>query len=94
MELQCPPGYYVTMTTVMYGRQDEETCLGDSLDTMVTSMCEVSGSESIVRKFCDGYQGCYINANKDTFGEECDSGTNYLNVTYDCDGKAFRSQRS
>ena len=84
VDILCPVGYYVTITSAMYGRQNDDICPADT--TVATPNCEVENADNVVKKYCDGYQGCYVNADSETFEEECDGSHSYLNVTYDCDG--------
>jgi len=81
--LQCYAGQELYIESVMYGRDDYDTCRVDGMNNYDRT-CRSDDAFDLVSKQCNGREWCYISAQENYFEDPCPSVSKYLIVNYTC----------
>ena len=82
--LTCGTNNIISVTSVMYGRQNYSICPHVSVQSN-ESFCECDDSLEVVQRSCNGRQSCAIEASNNVFsGDPCPNTYKYLEIKYTC----------
>uniref|UniRef100_H2Y6S6 SUEL-type lectin domain-containing protein n=1 Tax=Ciona savignyi TaxID=51511 RepID=H2Y6S6_CIOSA len=88
-DISCPSGYVINIQKAFYGRTDTAACPGGNV---FTTSCSSSGSHAIITDACQGQQSCSLSASNSVFGDPCVRTYKYIQVKYECIGKALTTR--
>ena len=84
----CPQGYFISITSGFYGRQDTERCLDENQNSTVTldTQCSVSDAKNRIKAKCGSHNDCELPVTEDVFGDPCPGTSKYMEVAFVCLG--------
>ncbi|KAJ7380767.1 hypothetical protein OS493_007145 [Desmophyllum pertusum] len=86
MSLECPEKRNIDIVWANFGRLKGGHICGDGFFGAFSwyQGCDNANSVAIARAFCQDKEYCTLDANTETFGDECWGTTKYLEVRYRC----------
>merc|ERR1719186_89090 len=82
--ISCPGDEVISITSAMFGRQDESTCPSYWPWNDWSTDCQAAGAMSAMETRCRGNNSCQVKADISVFGDPCGGTEKYLKVCYSC----------
>lgn len=79
--IRCENESKIKIVSASYGRTDDKVCPGGKTNTIT---CRSKSSEIKVKRNCNGYATCHLQATNGYFGDPCANIFKYLEVRYRC----------
>merc|ERR1719186_15202 len=82
--ISCPGDEVISITSAMFGRQDQTTCPSYWPWNQWSTDCQAAGAMAAMETRCRGKNSCQVKADISVFGDPCDGTEKYLKVCYSC----------
>lgn len=87
--LECPDTKIIRVTNVLYGRNNNSVCLGQSNETLAS--CDSQTALETLSTLCNGQNDCAIIPSTSLFGDPCPGVSKYADIEYACAGMVYTS---
>jgi hypothetical protein len=93
VDITCPKGATISITSAFYGRSDSTTCvtaaqatgLGFDSNAWSTTTCTLNGAIDVAKSKCDGQGSCTISSSSKTWAKDpCVGIFKYSRLSYIC----------